>query len=128
MVILSCKTLGEIICIKRPETSLFLEIKMIYCFYRKASAWSKGRKDGSPSPHNSCLIIIMRCSGRKFLVWLCEETSNNKHCWTPVNLNILHHNRTQKCCNTLCKNITNFLFCVLWTYLVTPIKNNNPNL
>ena len=95
----------------------------------KTSAWSKGNKDGSPSPHNCCLSIIMRFSGRKFLVWLCEETSSNKHGWTPVKyLNVLHRNRTQKCCKTLCKNITNFLFWVLWTYLATSIKNNNPNL
>ena len=64
--------------------------------YWKTSAWSKGNKDGNPSPHNCCLIIILRCSSRKFLVWLCEETSNNKHGWIPIKyLNGLHHNRTQ---------------------------------
>ena len=95
----------------------------------KTSAWSKGNKDGSPSPHNCCLIILLRCSGRKFLVWLCEETSNNKHGWTPLKyLNALHHHKKKKFCNTLCKSITNFIFWVLWTYLVTSIKNNNPNL
>ena len=31
-------------------------------------------------------------------------------------------------CNTLYKNITNFLFCVLWIYLTTSIKNNYLNL
>ena len=96
MVVLSCKTLGEIICIARPDTTFFWLVwwaQMIYCFYWKTSAWSKG----NPSPHNSCLIIILRCSGRKFLVWLCEETSNNKHGWTRIKyLNLLHHNRKQK--------------------------------
>ena len=102
---------------------------MIYCFYWKKSAWSKGNKNWSSSPHNCCLIIILRCSGRKFLIWLCEETSNNKHGWTPVKyLNVFHDNRRQKCCRTLCKNITNFLFWVLSKYLATSIKNNNPNL
>ena len=48
------------------------------------------------------------------------KTSNNKHDWTLVkNLNVLHHNRTQSSRDILflryCKNITNFLFWVLWT-------------
>ena len=82
------------------------------------------------APHTiAVLFIILRCSGRKSLVWLCEETSNNKHGWTPVKyLNVFHQNRTQKCCNTLWKNIINFLFWVFWTYLATSIKSNNPNL
>ena len=66
-------------------------------FLLKNISWSKGNKDGNPSPHNCCLIIMLRCSGRKFLVWLCKKTSDNKHGWTPVKyLNVLHHNRTQK--------------------------------
>ena len=86
-------------------------------------------KDGSPSPYNCCFIYYIEMFRQKFLVWLCEEISNNKHGWTPVKyLNVLHQNRTQKYCNTLCKNITNFLFRVLWTYLATSIKSNYPNL
>ena len=67
------KTLGEIISITRPDTSFFWLVwwaLMIYCFYWKTSAWSKDNKDVNPSSHNCCLIFILRCSGRKFLVWL----------------------------------------------------------
>ena len=78
---------------------------MIYCCYWKTSAWNKGNKGGNSSPHNCCLIIILRCSGRKFLLWLCEEICNNKHGWTPIKyLNAFNHNRTHKSsCNTLQK-------------------------
>ena len=132
MVVLFCMTLSEIICITRPDTSFFLAcligINDLLLLLKNISSEQR-RQRLEPLPHNCCLIIILRFSGRKFLVWLCEETSNNKHGWTPVKyLNVLHHNRTQKCCNTLCKNITNFLFRVLWTYLATSIKNNNHKL
>ena len=47
-------------------------------------------------------------------------------------MNVLHYNRTQSSCDPLflryCKNITNFLFGVLSTCLVTSIKKNNANL
>ena len=63
-------------------------------------------------------------------VWLCKETSNNKHDWTFLKyLNVLHHNRHKSSCKTIfliyCKNITNFLVLVLGTYLATSIKENN---
>ena len=123
----------RLMCIIWPDTSFFWLVWwpwMIYSFYWKTSAWSKGKKNMEAAPHTiAVLFIILRCSGRKSLVWLCEETSNNKHGWTPVKyLNVFHQNRTQKCCNTLWKNIINFLFWVLWTYLATSIKSNNPNL
>ena len=103
---------------------------MIYCFYWKTSALSNGKKKMGAPPHTiAVLFLILRCSCRKFLAWLCEEISNNKHGWIPVKyLNVLHQNRTQKWCNTLCKNIANFLFWVLLTYLATFIKSNNSNM
>ena len=105
MVVLSCKTLDEIICIKTPDTSffgLFYGHRMIccniLCFFWKTSTWSKGNKDGNPSPHKCCLIIVLGSLGRKFLVWLCKETSiYNQHGWALIKyLNVLHLNRTQK--------------------------------
>ena len=50
-----------------------------------------------------------------------QKTSNRKHDWTPIKyLNVLHHNRTQKQLQFFfliyCKNITNFLFWILWPF------------
>ena len=68
----------------------------IPCFYRKTSTWTKGNKDGNSTPHNCCLIIVLQCSGRTIsIVWLCNETSNNKIAIKTSNnkkyLNVLHH-------------------------------------
>ena len=97
---------------------------MIYCFYWKTSAWSKG----NPFPNNCCLIIILRCSGRKFLVWVCEETSSNKHGWTPVKyLNILHDNRTQKWLqHSLQKILPTSYFGYFWHIWPLPSKTITP--
>ena len=55
------------------------------------------------------------------------KTSNNKHDWTSVKYqNVLHHNRARKQLQYY-KNISNFLFWVLWTCLAFSIKNENTN-
>ena len=60
------------------------------------------------------------------------KISNSKDDWTSIKyLNVLHHNRTQMqlqyCFLIYWKNITNFLFWILWTDLATFIKNDNAN-
>ena len=54
------------------------------------------------------------------------KTSNNQHDWTPHKI---HHNRTQKQLRYFfliyCKNITNFLFWVLWAYLAEMLTCRN---
>ena len=99
-------------------------------FSWKTSTWSKANKDGKSSPHNCCIAVFRQTIST---VWLCKETSNNKHDRITVKyLNVLHHNRTQKQLRhsflTFCKNVTNSLFLVLLRYLATCIKNNNLNL
>ena len=99
-------TLGQIICITRPDTNFFWIVwwAKICCitpyFSWKSSTWNKGNKDGNSSPDNCCLIIVYIAVFRQKIstfCWLCKETRNNKHDWTPIKyLNVFHHNRKQK--------------------------------
>ena len=121
-MVLSCKTLVKLFVSKGLIPTffgLFDEHRLICCnipcFYLKAVTWSKENKDGNPFPHKCSLIIVLWSSGRKFLVWLCKETSYN-------NINMAGPRKISE------QNITNFLFCVLRTYLAISIKNKNPNL
>ena len=68
--------------------------------------------------------------GKIETVGMFAKTSNNKHDWDHAKyMNILHQNRTQKQLQYFfliyCKNLTNFLFWVLWTYLLKS-KIDNP--
>ena len=146
MVVYSCKTFGEIIYITRGKAwyKLFLVCLMgicwffaighrlifcnIPCLFSKTSTCCKGTKDGNSSPYSCCLIIVLQCLHRKFLQSGCARKQVT---WLDHRkiLNVLYHKEHRSSCDTLfliyCKNITNLLSWVLWTYLATPIKNNN---
>ena len=138
MVVLSCKTVREIISIKRPDTSFFLaclvDIGWFAAMYpisiEKHQLEARTTKMATPPyiiAFNYCIVALrqeistLAVQGNKYIT--INMAGPPQNIWM-FSITVEH----KSSCNTLSKNITNYLFWVLWTYLATFIKSNNPNL